>query len=90
MASSLMLTALRCASSSSTFANCITAEPTFCNPCSVKFELVICLVKEARLTPEYCLAYPYVARVFVLAIVSQQKGQEQKCVSKRNTYVVSD
>jgi hypothetical protein len=53
-----MLTALLCASSSSTFANCITAPPTFRRPCGVRFELVMCFKYDPRLTPEYCLAYP--------------------------------
>ena len=58
MLSSRMLTALRCASSSSIFAICMTAVLTLRKPCCVRFELVMCFVKEERLTPEYCLAYP--------------------------------
>lgn len=54
--SNRMLTALLCASSSSTLASCITAPPTFRSPSAVRFELVICLTNDARLTPEYCLA----------------------------------
>lgn len=44
------------ASSSSTLASCMTASPTFRRPSAVRFELVMCLTKEPRLTPEYCLA----------------------------------
>lgn len=54
----LIPTALLWASSSSTLANCITAPPTFLNPCAVRCELVMCLIYDPRLTPEYCLAYP--------------------------------
>ena len=53
---SLILTALLCASSSSTLASCMTAPPTFLSPSAVRFELVMCLTKDPRLTPEYCLA----------------------------------
>ena len=56
MASSLTRTARRCASSSSTSASRITAPPTFRSPFRVSVELVMCLVKEPRLTPEYCRA----------------------------------
>lgn len=54
-------TALLWASSSSTFASCMTADPTFLKPSAVKFELVMCFKNDPRLTPEYCFAYPYVA-----------------------------
>jgi len=56
MYSNRMLTALLCASSSSTLASCITAPPTFRSPSAVRWELVMCLTNDARLTPEYCLA----------------------------------
>lgn len=58
MCSMRMPTALLWASSSSTFASCITAPPTFRSPSAVRLALVMCLMKDPRLTPEYCLAYP--------------------------------
>lgn len=65
MASSRISTALLCAWSSSTFASCITAVPTFLKPSAVRFALVMCFKNEPKLTPEYCLAYPYVAILHV-------------------------
>ena len=55
---SLIPTARLCASNSSTFANCITAPPTFRKPCGVKLDEVMCFVKDPRFTPLYCFAYP--------------------------------
>lgn len=56
IAATRMLTARLCASNPSTAANCSTVRDNPSNPSAVKFELVMCLRNEPRLTPEYCLA----------------------------------
>lgn len=49
-------TARLCASNPSTAASCITAPDKFRKPSAVRWEVVMCLTKEPRLTPEYCFA----------------------------------
>ena len=82
--SSLMLTALRWASSSSTLASCMTAPPTFLRPYLVRLELVMCFVNDERFTPEYCFAYPYVARSRIVSSGIKSCGTQYK------TYAGSD
>lgn len=51
-----MLTARLCASKPSTAARVSTVLERPSRPSAVRLELVMCLRKEPRLTPEYCLA----------------------------------
>ena len=61
MWSSRIFTAFPCASKPSTVARLITASPRPLRPAAVSSALVMCFTKVAKLTPEYCFAYPYVA-----------------------------
>lgn len=75
-----MLTARLWASRPSTAASCITALETLRKPSAVRFDEVMCFTKEPRLTPEYCFAYPYVAKKIVLVELLARKKK------KRTTY----